>query len=598
MNLIPQHVIESVSQAVDLVDLIGRYVPLKRAGRSYAACCPFHQEKTPSFHVWRETGTWKCFGCGKRGHAFGFLMEKEGLSFPEAVRQLAAEHGIDVEPEDPAQARAASRRAGLMEVAEWAARHFEGMLRTPEGKVARDYLKGRGITGETALKFRLGFAPPGWSRLLDAARGAGMGADVMVEAGLAIRRDGEPGRDASVYDRFRNRVVFPICDAQGRVISFGARALGDEEPKYLNGSDTPIFHKGRHLYGLHHAKKAMLETGEGAVMEGYTDVIMAHQAGWPVAVAGLGTALTRDQARAVARYVRKLWLIYDGDAAGMRAAERAVPEFLGADLEARVAVLPEGADPFDVLRDEGLEAFRERLTGAREAFDHLVHTRKEAAHAAGIEDDAWVLDGLLEVLAGIDETARRDSYLGRLAGQFSAGYVSVRGLYDRVQAIRTRNSGRAHRREDPDPETTPSDGVPALEPLRPLPAEERLLLEAVVGDPEVLSSFGAPRLLAVLGHPGARRMVELLAASPSGARAGVATLADPRLAALGADLLASGQGKALLPQARDCLSRLEHRRSREAAERRRMGASDRDTENEALRELQRILAANKASPPG
>ena len=336
MSRIPDDVLDSIRQATDIVELVGRYVPLQRSGHDFKARCPFHQEKTPSFYVVPDKEMWTCFGCHKGGNVFSFLMEREGLTFLEAVRQLAGAAGITIDSTaSPEAAAQASRLGRLREVCDWACRRFQAGLRWKEGARAREYLKGRGMTGETANLFRLGYAPAGWDNLLGAASREGIGEQDLLDAGLVIARDG--GRGGS-YDRFRDRVVFPIQDAQGRVIAFGARTLADEEPKYLNSPETPLFTKGRHLYALHLAKKEMLRTGEGAVMEGYTDVILTHQAGWPVAVAGLGTALTREQAALASRYVKKLYLVYDGDAAGLRAAERAIPEFLPEAIETRVAV--------------------------------------------------------------------------------------------------------------------------------------------------------------------------------------------------------------------------------------------------------------------
>ena len=416
MSRIPEDVLEATRQSIDVAELIGRYTPLTRSGRSLKACCPFHDEKTPSFHVWRETGTWKCFGCGKGGNMFSFLMEKEGLPFPEAARQLAREAGIELHDAPGARERA-SRMQQLREVMEWACRDFESRLRMPEGQPAVDYLKRRGITGESAAHFRLGVSPQGWQTLLDRGRADGFPEELLVEAGLAIQRDPEKGRGPGAYDRFRGRLMFPIADAQGRIIAFGARTLGDDEPKYLNSPETPLYTKGNHVYALHLAKPAMLKHGDAAVMEGYTDVVMAHQGGFACAVAGLGTALTSAQASALARFAKKrVWLVYDGDAAGMRAAQRAVSAFLSEDVEARVAVLPPGVDPCDLVANGGEAALRERLDDSTEAFEYLINASCEEHDASTPAGASRALAGILTELAGLrSSVVARRGYVRLLA---------------------------------------------------------------------------------------------------------------------------------------------------------------------------------------
>ncbi len=445
VSRIPDDIIESVRQAVDITDLVGRYVGLKRSGRSFKGCCPFHDEKTPSFHVWPETSTWRCFGCGKGGNIFGFLMEREGLAFPEAIRQLAKDVGIEIEAQSP-QARArADHLQRLRDLHEWACAHFEAALRGPRGEPARAYFTRRSITSETAGSFRLGYAPPGWDNLLRAAAESEWSEDELVEGGLVIRREEEGGRK-KLYDRFRDRVVFPIADAQGRVIAFGARTLGDDEPKYLNSSDTPIYTKGQHLYALHHAKQGMMKTGEGAVMEGYTDVIMAHQAGWPVAVAGLGTALTHEQAQKLSRYVKKLWLVYDGDKAGRRAAEKAIPEFLPEDLETRVALLAPGKDPADLVVEGGIEALKDALAEAPDAFEHLVATSAAQYDATTVPGKAAATEAVLESLVAVRDPIRRALYVRRTSDAFGVPEaVVVERLADLVRRREQREAARRDR---------------------------------------------------------------------------------------------------------------------------------------------------------
>ena len=601
MARIPEDILDAIRRSVDIAELVSRYVPLKRSGRGRSGLCPFHQEKTPSFYVWPETGTWKCFGCGKGGNGFTFLMEKEGLRFFEAAQQLARDAGIALpEDDDPEAAARAVRAEQLRAVNEWACKHFEAALRPPGGTRGADYFKRRGITGATAREFRLGYAPPGWDNLLIAARRDGVAEADLLDAGLVKERSAGGG----YFDFFHDRVVFPISDARGRVIAFGARTLGDDEPKYLNSRETPIFSKGKNLYAFHLAKSEMLRSGEGAVMEGYTDVILAHQAGYKVAVAGLGTALTPDQAKQLAQYTKKLWLVYDGDAAGLRAAEKAIPAFLPESIETRVCVLPGGKDPADVFVEDGVGAFRASLAASREAFDHLISARTAANDVSTVPGKSAAIEECLTALVGVRDDMRRALYVKRLADAFGVPEdVATRTL----QTLRNQAERRERRAPPAHAPRTGSSAAPsrvsesrtALEPPRPddgepwvhssessagtddphgteygaepglerdagpPPPAERLLVEALLGAPGLLAEV-PDWLPGALSHGACRRLLALLIESranaggaPDPARV-VGSLSDPALAAFAAELTASGAGKPdLLLQGRDCLVRLE-----------------------------------------
>ncbi len=577
-----EDVLSSIRQAIDLSELVGRFVPLKRSGKSFKGCCPFHQEKTPSFHVWPEEGTWKCFGCQKGGNAFTFLTEREGITFPEAVRQLAGEAGIALaEDDDPAASEQASRIARLRDVSEWACRFFEKSLRTPEGEVAREYFKRRGIKGETALRFRLGFAPPGWQNLLGAATRAGVPEADLVDLGLVRRKDAEEGRPVRLFDMFRDRVTFPICDTQGHVVAFGARTLGDDEPKYLNSPENPLFSKGRTVYALHLAKQEMLRSGEGAVMEGYTDVIMAHQCGWPVAVAGLGTALTREQAATIARYVKRLHLVYDGDPAGQRAAERNAPAFLPEEIETRVAVLPQGEDPCDTLLRSGLPALRACIDAGREAFDHLLVAKAAPHDMKSVPGQAQALDAALEVLVPVTNDVRRSLYVKRVSDQYR---IQEDVVTARLREMRASAAARGERRTfsspapPPRPESIPAEALgvseappatvgtvrvpPAPTPAGTPPATEEHLVAALLGRPE-LAGEAAERLPAeALTHPLCRALYERIVGyweetgrSPTAASI-LDAIEEPELASFAAGLVVQAPGMDLERQGRDCMTLL------------------------------------------
>ena len=374
--------LDEVRARAGLADVIGRRVRLQRKGREHLGLCPFHKERTPSFTVNEEKGFYHCFGCGAHGSVFDFVMETEGLSFPETVEKLAQEAGLEVPRDTPAEQERQRQRQTLYDVAEKAAGFFERQLRMPEGRRALEYLKSRGLDDAAIARFRLGFAPDSRGQLKAALIKDGVPEGLLVACGLVIRpeargpggagntpakapeegsgSDGERqnGERAS-YDRFRGRVMFPIADARGRVIAFGGRILGDGEPKYLNSPETPLFKKGEVLYGLKLAGGPARKAGTVIVTEGYMDVIALHRAGFEHAVAPLGTALTEEQMRLLWRIVPEPVLCFDGDAAGQmaaaRAAERALP-LLKSGFGLRFALLPEGDDPDTLVRSRGPDA--------------------------------------------------------------------------------------------------------------------------------------------------------------------------------------------------------------------------------------------------
>ncbi|MGE0484369.1 MAG: DNA primase [Gammaproteobacteria bacterium] len=346
---IPEQFIDDLLARTDIVDLIETYLPLRKAGRDFQALCPFHGEKTPSFTVSREKQFYHCFGCGAHGSAIGFLMQHRNLEFVEAVEELAAAAGMEV-PREARRERSSGGRE-LYGVLERARAFYEQQLRRGTGRErAVDYLKGRGITGEVAKTFRLGFAPDGWRNLHDALTTDGVDAGLLDRAGLTLKRE-----RGGYYDRFRDRIMFPIHDRRGRVIGFGGRVIDQGEPKYLNSPETDVFHKGRELYGLHEALQAG-KPNTLIVVEGYMDVIALHQHGLTHAVATLGTAVTGDHLDLLFRQVPEVVFCFDGDAAGRRAAwkalEVALPRMAG-NRQVRFAFLPDGHDPDTAVREYG-----------------------------------------------------------------------------------------------------------------------------------------------------------------------------------------------------------------------------------------------------
>jgi len=408
MPLISETTIDQVQARADIVELIGRYVPLKRSGRHFKANCPFHREKTPSFMVNTDKQIFHCFGCGVGGNIFSFLMQHDRLTFPEAVRQLADHVGIHVPEDESGQSRGAQEElAGLMEKI---CRYFERqLLESSKGKMARGYLERRGVSGRTRERFRIGLAPVGWNRLLNAANATGVSAAQLEAVGLVVQ-----GKTHS-YDRFRNRLIFPIFDIRGRVVGFGGRALDDQEPKYLNSPETALYTKGRHLFGLVQAKDAILKAKTAVVVEGYFDCAVLVDAGVLNVVAPLGTALTADQARLLKRYAEVVVLAFDADAAGEQATLRGIDLLIEHGLDVRIAQLPSGVDPDEYVRAEGREQFQQLLEQSSTLFDFLTQTAIQRFPIRTSEHKVRAAQFVLPTLAKMPNAMLRSEYVRLLA---------------------------------------------------------------------------------------------------------------------------------------------------------------------------------------
>lgn len=432
-SLIPDDVLEAIRQGVSIVDVVGAHVTLKRAGRSWKGLCPFHGEKTPSFVVNEERGTYHCFGCGVGGNVFRFLMEAEGRSFREAVEVLAARAGVvlRVGSDSPEDRRERQERDVLLELLEMAARYYRQQLVAGRaGEAARAYLTRRGIGAEVAEEFRLGCAPPGWDNLARYLSGKGSDPGLAARAGLLSERT-----TGGYYDRLRDRLVFPITDASGRVVSFGGRVLGAGEPKYLNGPESPVFHKSEMLYGLHQAGEALRREKRALLVEGYVDVLSLHAAGFRSALATLGTSLTREHTQALKRRVDEVVLLYDGDEAGRRAAFRSLELFLTAVLPCRVVLLPGEHDPDSYVRSGGdLEA---RIGEARPLFVAFLAELSERRDQGTVEGRLAAVEALLPVLAAVSDPLARDLYLRQAAEVLGVGEDLLRARVARPGAAST-----------------------------------------------------------------------------------------------------------------------------------------------------------------
>jgi len=392
MARIPDNFVQDLLARTDVVELINARVALKKTGRNYSACCPFHQEKSPSFTVAPDKQFYYCFGCGASGNAVGFLMEYERLSFPEAVKQLADKAGVEVPREnDHHSAQSAAQKSALQQMYDLLARaelFFRQQLKNaPERKVAVDYLKGRGLSGEIAARYGLGFAPPGFDNLINALSLDQAGLQRAEEVGLLVRRE-DTGR---VYDKFRERITFPIRDSRGRVIGFGGRLLGDGKPKYLNSPETPVFHKGRELYGLWEWRQSRDKNNLLFVVEGYMDVIALAQHGIDNVVATLGTATTAEHAEKLFKQVDEVVFCFDGDVAGRRAAWRALESTLPVledGKQARFLFLPDGEDPDSVVRTQGREALLAMAADAPGLADYLFSHLSEGLNTNSVDGRA------------------------------------------------------------------------------------------------------------------------------------------------------------------------------------------------------------------
>ena len=416
--LYPQYFIDDLKDRADLVRIIEPYAQLKKKGVNWMACCPFHQEKTPSFSVNPAKGFYKCFGCGKGGNAYTFLMEMEGLNFPEAVKRVAEITGIQLpEPVDDKQYQQNKKRRDekkklsdeVIELNQVALEFWEAELRKKyaKAKSAREYLEKRGISDETQKAFRIGYSPESWDTLLDHLKEKGADEKLIEQSGLvAVNEEKE-----RVYDRFRGRIMFPVLDVNGRPVAFGARALGSEEPKYLNSPETPAYTKGEHLYGLFQSKHEVRQKKFAILVEGYLDLIALYQFGVRNTAASLGTAFTLEQSKLLARFTRRVVINYDGDAAGIKAARKAIDVLLPSDFEIKVLVLPGGQDPDDFVRRNGAEAYNSARGGAVAYLQFVLVSAMTDRSLTNPKHKADAIEEVLPLLAHIkNPIQKRESF--------------------------------------------------------------------------------------------------------------------------------------------------------------------------------------------
>jgi len=516
-------VLDDIRARVDIVELVGQFVNLKRAGENWKGLCPFHTERTPSFTVNPKRGIFHCFGCGAGGDAFRFLMRHDRLAFPEAVRALAERTGVALATSREAEPEVAGKLEALRRVMALAAEFYSRSLWEAGGAKAREYLDTRGVDSEVARRFGLGYAPASWDALLSRMTNEGVGDDLLVQAGLVLPRQTGGG----FYDRFRGRLLFPIRDTQGRVVAFGGRALAGEEPKYLNSPETPLYVKGQILYALDVARAAMRERSRAILVEGYLDCVMAHQHGFTETVAALGTAFTPAQLGLLRRHADEVIALFDADAAGQKAASR-IEEMMtdGPDMKdlgwsvsrtggfekagvfsVRVAVLPTGHDPDSLLRAEGSDALRARLDAARPLLSFVLD-KALAEDDLGTPRGRAIAHARVSLLLSKVSNAEEATMLSREAGRRLG--VDATQLW--IEAQQLQGARARGRRVDPEPAATAAKSTAAAWPA-PSFAERDLLA--------LLLHFDDARaeLLHVLededvAHPGLRRLLTVLRRAP------------------------------------------------------------------------------------
>ncbi len=438
---IPSETIEQIAAANDIVEVIGSYFPLRRAGANFKALCPFHQEKTPSFLVSPSRQTFHCFGCGAGGSVFRFVMDYEHVDFPSAVRKLAARVGITVVEKRGAvdEDRQHEARRTLLklhaEAAEW---FHENLIKREVGEPARKYLKQRGITAEIAKRWQLGYAPDEWEAFGSWARERAYDVRGLIASGLVKTKDENDSphpqtsnlKSQKSYDRFRGRIIFPICNDVGEVIAFSGRLLKDEEgaAKYLNSPETPLFRKASVLFGLDKSKRALIETNCAIVCEGQLDLISLFEAGITNVVAPQGTAFTENQARILKRYVDEVVLCFDSDAAGTKAAERSLEALLQNDLIVRVAEMPAGEDPDSLVRREGKEEFEKRIGAARDFFDYWIDHEIAAVDLHSLGAKVQVARRLAEIISRVHDPLLRGEAINKASARLAVPAVDFETL--------------------------------------------------------------------------------------------------------------------------------------------------------------------------
>ena len=486
---IPQGFIDDLLARADIVEVIDSYVPLRKAGKDHQALCPFHEEKTPSFTVSQNKQFYHCFGCGAGGTVITFIMEYNGLGFVEALEDLAGRYGLEI-PREAGYQPASNQHDELYELLEQAAQFYQGQLPENDGR-AIDYLKKRGISGAVIKDYEIGYAPPGWKNLGNALGKSAAAKTRLVEAGMIVRRDTE-----GFYDRFRDRIMFPIRDQRGRMIGFGGRVLGEDIPKYMNTPETPLFHKGRELYGLYHARQKNKQPERLYIVEGYMDVIALAQNGVANAVATMGTAATENHLEKLYRVADQLIFCFDGDEAGKKAAWRALEITVPQLREGRQALfnfMPEGDDPDSFIREYGAEQFRSDKNIVP-LSDFLLDSIKSRTGTSTREGRANFLDLIVPYLAKMPDSGLRVLLTQEVAG---IAQIDSEGVHKLLQEHR---SGATQRRPGP----------PRSRQQRERTADISAIVSYILNKPELAMLVEDPAELSGITVPGVEFLTELV----------------------------------------------------------------------------------------
>ena len=481
----PQSFLDELAARSDIVDVVGGYVPLVSKGGSYWGCCPFHNEKTPSFHVLQDKQIYYCFGCKRGGGVINFIMEEENLTFPEAVQFLARRAGMEM-PVEEGDREIERKRRRLLDLNRDAARFYYQLIQQPAGKAVREYLNHRKIQRVTAVKFGMGAAPDSWDALLTAMTKQGYAKSELLEAGLVVQ-----GKEGRLYDKFRNRLMLPVIDVRGDVVAFGSRVLDKSEPKYMNSPETPVYSKRRVLYGLNLAKKS--KRPNIILCEGNLDIVTLHQAGFDNAVASMGTALTTEQTRLLSRFTKELVLCYDNDNAGKIATERALQILNNSEFTVRVLQLPRRRtedgelvkqDADDFIKIQGSDAFERLLSGSENGIEFRM---AQIAGKYDLSDDqarVAYCEEVGELIAGLSSAVEREIYAGRAAETAKITSDALKLEVDRARKRRVAREKKAQIRRDLNPvaELQPRDRALRYENVRSARAEEGILRLLLLDD--------------------------------------------------------------------------------------------------------------------
>lgn len=469
-QFISDSIIDQISDKCDIAEIISSYIPLKRAGRNYKALCPFHHEKTPSFIVNPEKGIFHCFGCGIGGNVFSFIMKHERLEFPEVVRMLAKKTGVALPERNSRDSEESpSLINGMYRVHDLATAYFQNMLMSPVGKRVREYLAKRGIHSEIAGKFRLGFAPDAWDGLLNYLKKKGFTEELIEKSGLIIPKPDKSG----YYDRFRNRLIFPIFNTRDKIIAFAGRVLDDSLPKYMNSPETKIYNKSRTLYGLNFAKKYINEKDAAVIVEGYTDLIIPHQNGMMNIIASCGTALTSEHIRILKRHSRNVITVYDSDKAGELATLRGLDLLLAEDMHIGVVRLPTGFDPDSYVRECGIKKFEELLSSPISLFEYKLNLLVSIHGTQSAESKTRIAGEMLKTINKINNEVLKSEYIKRLAESLSLNEDALR--------LEAKRVGRDY------DGTYNVDTRPFKHEITPLSAADKIIIKLMMDDNNLIA---------------------------------------------------------------------------------------------------------------